>query len=264
MQKFKKIYVVKIGGEILLNKNAISSIAADIAWLSKFLNIVVVHGGGKKISEVMGSLGKRQKFIDGLRVTDSYTIDIVVNALSKINTSFIETINKYGGNAIGLSGGNLFLAKKIPDLGFVGEVEKVNVKILRSLLDQGYIPIITPVGMDKEGNVLNINADIAVGTLAAALKTEKLIIISNTGLLYNLYDKKSIIEELSLEEAKKELENKRFICDGMLPKLRACVHALENSVKEVYITGHEEHVILRILTGEDVGTKIRAISTRTS
>ena len=256
MQKFKKIYVVKIGGEILLNKKAVSSIAADIAWLSKFLNIVVVHGGGKKISEVMESLGKKQKFVNGLRVTDSSTIDIVVNVLSKINANFVNTINKYDGNAIGVSDGNLFLAKKVPNLGFVGEVEKVNVKILRLLLDQCYVPVVAPVGMDKKGNVLNINADIAASTLAAALKTEKLIIISNTGLLYNICDKNSIIKELSLEEAKRELERKKFIRNGMLPKLRACVHALENSVKEVYIIGHEEHAILRIFTGENVGTRI--------
>ncbi|VVB53796.1 [LysW]-aminoadipate/[LysW]-glutamate kinase [uncultured archaeon] len=260
VQRFNgQLFVIKLGGEVMGEKAILDSIARDLILLNLVgIKTVVLHGGGPEISEMMEKLGKKPKFIRGLRVTDEETMDIVKMVLvGKVNTSFVASINRHGGQAVGIAGksGNLLIAeKKNEDLGFVGDISKINPHVLHVLVDKGYIPVVSPIAADKKGNSININADTAAGELAVALKASKIIILTNVpGVL----DKdKKLIKRLTVPDIK-NLEKDGTIAGGMLPKVEACVIALKGGVERAHIVQGGKHALLReILTREGTGTMI--------
>ncbi|GAB4437512.1 MAG: acetylglutamate kinase [bacterium] len=269
---YGKTVVIKYGGHAMIDDNLKNAFAMDMVLLKYVgINPVVVHGGGPQIDELMKKIGKESEFVEGMRVTDKDTMDIVEMVLGgKINTDIVSLINKHGGNAVGLSGkdANFIKAEKLYgrkktdkgyeelDLGLVGEVKEVDTKLLDAVIKNGFIPVIAPFGSDDEGNSLNINADLVAGKIAEAVKAEKLILLTDTeGVL----DRDgSLISYISYEEAMVMLEEKKVIKGGMLPKIRCCVEALKNDVSSCHIIdGRLEHaVLLEIFTQKGVGTKI--------
>jgi acetylglutamate kinase len=249
--------VIKLGGKVLSESRIIRTIAEDLVLLSGDMKPVVIHGGGNQITYKMEKFGMKSKFINGLRVTDEKTLGIVIAILSEINTKIVRLVNKCGGKAVGFSGASgLFLAEKEdPNLGLVGRIKDVNPEIISLLIKNNYIPVILPLALDKEGNILNINADTSAGALASKLRADKLIILSNKGILRDPLDEKSLIKELKLEEAK-EILSKGFISGGMIPKLKTCINALENGVGKTQVIGCKEHALLKTLTHESLGTTI--------
>jgi len=258
-----KVFVIKFSGTVLLDQNIMDSLILDLISLKydAGIGIVVVHGGSERISTVMDKFGLDAKFIDGLRVTDEETRYIVQAVLSDANQKIVWNINKNGGKAVGLSGvsGNLFRARRIePDLGFVGRIEEVENELLHLFTEEGYIPVIYPIGLDEEGTLLNINADHCACKLACSLGAEKLILITNVrGILRNRVDESSLIPLLKLSEAKSIL-NESFITAGMKPKIEACIEAVERGgVKSSHIIGLKKHAILEeIFTEKGIGTMI--------
>lgn len=269
---YGKIVVIKYGGHAMVEETLKNSFALDIVLL-QYVGIkpIIVHGGGPQIDELMKKLGKKITFIEGLRVTDRETMDIVEMVLGgAINTEIVSLINKHGGKAIGLSGedGNMIKAKKLygqkvtesgvenVDIGFVGDVESIDSNLLRALLDNGYVPVIAPFGVDEDGESLNINADTVAGKIGEAVKAEKLILLTDTEGVLDKNGK--LISYISYERATKMLEEKKEISGGMLPKIRCCIEALKNDVKSCHIIdGRLEHsVLLEIFTQAGVGTKL--------
>ena len=274
IKKFnKKIIVIKYGGNVMLEKNLKKNFALDIVMM-KYIGIypVIVHGGGPQIGKTLEKLGKKSKFINGLRVTDAETMDIIEMVLGgKINKEIVTMINQQGGKAVGLSGkdGEMIKAKKhkyknstpetdrpeIIDLGFVGEITSLNSKIILSLLDGGYIPVIAPIGVGKKDETLNINADFVAGHVAMALKAEKLILLTN---VEGVKDKKNkLISTISKQKARELIKNKTIV-NGMEPKVKCCIKALTKGVKKTHIVdGRLKHaVFLEIFTKKGVGTEI--------
>jgi acetylglutamate kinase len=231
------------------------------------LNPVIVHGGGPEVSRHMKALGKEPKFVSGLRVTDEETIDIVKMVLvGKINKEIVSLINRHGKLAVGLSGddGNLIIAKKKEidgvDLGYVGEVTRINRHVLDNLIKADFIPVVATVGVGEDGMSYNINADKVAGEIAAALKADKIIFLTDVNGLYEDFeDKGSLISELKLSDCEEKLSN-REINKGMLPKVEGCVTALKSGVKRAHIlNGTTPHaLLLEIFTDEGVGTMITA------
>lgn len=263
IKKFKNhIFVIKLGGEVMINEKVLDSVAEDLILLN-CVNIkpVVIHGGGNEITKAMDKLGKKPKFVEGLRVTDEETMDIVKMVLiGKINTEIVARINKHGGNAVGISGksAKLFLAEKKKnkdiDLGLVGEIKEVNSDLVTVLVDKGYIPVISPVGIAEDGTSLNINADTATGKLTVALKASKLIIL--TGVDGVMDENGKLIEELNIERCE-DLIKKGVVKNGMIPKLKASIYALENGVPKAHVIKSKEHAILEeIFTAKGTGTMI--------
>jgi len=259
-----KVIVVKYGGNAMVNEELKEQVMEDIVllWLIG-VKIVLVHGGGPEISELMTKLGKKAEFVDGLRVTDKETVDIVQMVLAgKINKSLVNFLEMKGGKAMGISGmdGQLIKAKvKNPKLGYVGEITKVNIQPVLDLLEKGYIPVISTVGCDDEGNAYNINGDTAASFIAGALKAERLIMMTDiAGILKNKDDPTTIIPEVTVEEAKK-LYDSGIISGGMIPKVDCCIEALNHGVKNVIIMdGRVPHAILmEILTDEGAGTMVK-------
>ncbi len=259
-----KVFVIKFSGEVLADGSIMDSIISDLITLKydAGIKMVVVHGASKRISSVMDKLGLKAKFVGGLRVTDEATLDIVQAVLSDTNQRIVWSINKRGGKAkaVGISGvsGNLFTARKLhPDLGFVGCIEKVDGELARLFTQNGYIPVIYPIGSDGQGTLFNINADHGASELACGLKAEKLILLTNVnGVLRNRDDESSLIPTLTLSEAKGILEES-FITAGMKPKIESCIAAVERGVKSAHIIGLKRHAILQeIFTEEGVGTMI--------
>lgn len=269
----KKIIVIKYGGNVMIDENLKNNFALDIVMLKYIgINPVIVHGGGPQIGEILNKFGKKSKFINGLRVTDEETMDIIEMVLGgKINKEIVSLINKHGGKAVGLTGkdGDLIFAKKhkfkkvtpetdqpeIIDLGLVGEITSVNPYIIRSLIDGNYLPVIAPIGVSKIGETLNINADIVAGQIAMALKADKLILLTNTeGILQK--DKK-LIATLSKKKVLELIKDKTII-DGMRPKVECCIEALSNGVKKTHIIdGRVKHaILLEIFTKEGIGSQI--------
>ena len=266
--------VIKIGGHAMVNEKILESTIKDILLLY-FVGIkpIVVHGGGPEISEKMERLGIKPKFVDGLRVTDKETMEIVEMVLDgKINSKIVTTFIKYGGRAVGISGkdGLLIIAKKklikkrqngkevIIDLGFVGETEYVNPEILRILVDHGYIPVVSPVATDLEGNTYNINADIVAGNLAAAMKAKKLIILTDVpGILRDVEDKSSLISKMKASELEEMLKEGK-LKGGMIPKVEAVLKAIKGGVERAHIIdGSREHaILLELFTRDGIGTMI--------
>ncbi len=253
----KKTFVLKIGGSI--TETAMEVFAQDVVLLS-FVGIrpVVVHGGGPKIDELSKDLGIQGKTIDGLRVTDEKTMEIVEMVLTgKINKDIVNAINSSGGKAVGISGkdGGLIEARKFdPRLGKVGDIERINPEILRVLEEGGYIPVVSPVGFG-DGGTLNINADIAAGEIAGALKAEKLIYLTDVEGV--LDESGNLITSITLEKAE-ELIRSGTAKGGMIPKLRGGIRALKKGCRKVHIIngGIPHAVLLEIFTKKGIGTEV--------
>ena len=259
-----KIVVVKYGGNAMVNEQLKQQVMEDIVllWLIG-VKVVLVHGGGPEISELMKKLGKQPQFVDGLRVTDQETVDIVQMVLAgKVNKTLVNLLEMKGGRAVGLSGmdGRLIEAKmKDERLGFVGEVTKIHISPVTDLLDKGYIPVVSTVGCDRQGNAYNINGDTAAAHIAGALNAERLIMMTDiAGILRDKDDPSTLIPEITLSQAK-ELYASGVISGGMIPKVDCCVTALHAGVKNVVIMdGRVPHsILMELLTNEGAGTWIR-------
>ena len=259
-----KIVVVKYGGNAMVNEQLKQQVMEDIVllWLIG-VKVVLVHGGGPEISELMGRLGKQPEFVDGLRVTDQETVDIVQMVLAgKVNKTLVNLLEMKGGRAVGLSGmdGRLIEAKmKDERLGFVGEVTKIHISPVTDLLDKGYIPVVSTVGCDRQGNAYYINGETAAAHIAGALNAERLIMMTDiAGILRDKDDPSTLIPEITLSQAK-ELYASGVISGGMIPKVDCCVTALHAGVKNVVIMdGRVPHsILMELLTNEGAGTWIR-------
>ena len=259
-----KVVVVKYGGNAMVNEQLKQQVMEDIVllWLIG-VKIVLVHGGGPEITELMDRLGKKPEFVDGLRVTDKETVDIVQMVLAgKVNKTLVNLLEMKGGKAIGLSGmdGRLIEAKvKDERLGFVGEITRIHIKPVTDLLNNGYIPVVSTVGCDKAGNAYNINGDTAAAHIAGALNAERLILMTDiAGILRDKNDPATLIPELTLPEAD-ELRREGVISGGMIPKVDCCVTALHAGVKNaVIMDGRVPHsILMELLTNEGAGTWIR-------
>lgn len=264
LKKFgSKRVVIKVGGELLDNEEATKSFAQDLILLKSVgIQIVLCHGGGPQISRAMKKFGKEPKFIDGLRVTDEETMEIMsMVLLGKLNRKLVSLLNVHGPKAIGISGadGSLFKAKqKSPELGFVGDIVNVNSKVVTKLLDDGYLPVIGSVGIDEEGLPYNINVDIAAGRLASELGAEKLIILSNVEGLYETFgDENSLIPEIKAKGLRK-MKDSGSLTSGMIPKVEGILYAIDGGVERAHILdGRVNHaVLLEIFTPEGIGTMI--------
>lgn len=260
-----KVLVVKYGGNAMINGELKDSVMRDMVLLNLIgVKVVLVHGGGPEITEMLSKVGKETVFVDGLRVTDEETAQIVLMVLSgKINKGLVGLIEQKGGKAIGLSGvdGSMIEAKKRNEkLGFVGDITNINPVIIEDALEKGYIPIISTVGCDKEGNIYNINADTAAAKIAGALGAESLISMTDiSGIMRDKNDPSTLISSLTIEEAN-ALMNDGTIKDGMIPKAQCCIDALNWGVKKVFIIdGRVPHsILIETLTNEGMGTMFTA------
>ncbi|HOJ47424.1 MAG TPA: acetylglutamate kinase [Bacillota bacterium] len=258
---YNKTVVVKYGGNAMINEDLKKAVMRDVVLLSLIgVRVVLVHGGGPEITEMLSKINKKTEFIDGLRVTDKETAEIVQMVLAgKINKNLVGLIQNLGGKAIGLSGidGHMIKAKKLDErLGFVGEITEVNTQPIIDLLDKGYIPVISSVGYDNEDNVYNINADTAAAGIAAALKAESLITLTDIrGILRDMDDENSLIRVIRVDEVP-ALMNSGVISGGMIPKVECCVEAVRRGVKKVFvIDGRVPHsILIEMLTDEGIGT----------
>ncbi|MBR3640822.1 MAG: acetylglutamate kinase [Oscillibacter sp.] len=259
-----KIVVVKYGGNAMINEQLKQQVMEDIILLRLIgVEVVLVHGGGPEITDLMSRLGKSPEFVDGLRVTDKETVDIVQMVLAgKINKTLVNLLEMKGGKAVGLSGmdGRLISAKqKDPRLGYVGEVTQINARPIIDLLDNGYIPVISTVGCDEEGNAYNINGDTAAACIAGAMGAERLIMMTDiAGILRDKDDPSTLIAEITLKEAER-LYEEGVISGGMIPKLECCIRAIREGVENVVIMdGRVPHsILMELLTDEGAGTWIR-------
>ena len=260
-----KTVVIKYGGNAMVNEELKKQVMRDIvlSWLIG-IRVVLVHGGGPEISDLMDKLGKVPKFVDGLRVTDQETMDIVQMALSgKVNKSLVNLIDAAGGRAVGVSGVDARLIEaeiKDEKLGLVGDITKVNTAVIGDLLNNNYIPVVSTIGCDKKGNIFNINGDTAAAYIAGALGAERLILMTDiAGILRDKNDPASLIPEISVKEAA-ALREKGVIGGGMIPKVECCVTAIEKGVKKVIIIdGRVPHsILMELLTDEGAGTMIKA------
>jgi len=259
-----KTVVVKYGGNAMTSEALKQQVMEDIVllWLIG-VKIVLVHGGGPEISEMMDKLGKKPEFVDGLRVTDKETIDIVQMVLAgKVNKTLVNMLEMKGGKAIGLSGmdGRLIEAKvKDEKLGYVGEITKIHIKPVADILNNGYIPVISTVGCDKEGNAYNINGDTAAAYISGALEAERLIMMTDiAGVLRDKNKTETLISEIGLEQVD-ELKKEGIISGGMIPKVECCVTAIKQGVKNVVIMdGRVPHsILMELLTNEGAGTLVK-------
>ena len=272
-----KTIVIKYGGSAMVNPVAREQFIQDIV-LMKYVGInpVIVHGGGPEINEMLQKIGKESKFIAGNRVTDEETMEIVEMVLSgKVNKGIVADINKYGGKAIGISGkdDNMILVrqkyieeksensgetKKI-DIGFVGEIENINTEIIKMLEKSDYIPVISSIGTDKNGQTYNINADYVAGEIAGKLNADRMIFLTDVdGILLDYHDKQTLIDEIDVKKVN-DLIEREIISGGMLPKVTTCLDAIENGVENVVIlNGKLEHsLLLELFTEEGAGTLIK-------
>ncbi|GHV47965.1 acetylglutamate kinase [Clostridia bacterium] len=258
-----KIVVVKYGGNAMTNETLKSAVMSDVVLLSLVgVKIVLVHGGGPEINEMLKKIGKESKFINGLRYTDEETVDIVQMVLcGKVNKDLVEKLRLTGGKALGLCGldANMIEAQQLsPELGFVGEIKKINTNCIITALDNGYIPVISTVGSDNDGTVYNINADTAAARIAAELKSENLILMTDIkGLLRDKDDEDTLIYKVNVSEVPL-LKQEGVIVGGMLPKIDCCVEAVRRGVRQAnIIDGRIPHaVLLELLTSEGAGTMI--------
>lgn len=258
---YNKIVVVKYGGNAMIDEKLKNAVMGDIVLMSLIgIKVVLVHGGGPEITEMLGKIGKETEFVDGLRVTDSETADVVQMVLSgKINKSLVNQLQNKGGKAMGICGtdGHMIEAKQLdPRLGYVGEITNVNPQPILDLLEMGYIPVVSSVGCDSEGNVYNINADTAAAKIAGMLNAESLISMTNiSGILRDKDDPSSLIPKLTTTEAA-QLMDEGIIAGGMIPKVECCVDAINWGVNKVFvIDGTIKHAILiETLTDEGIGT----------
>ena len=258
-----KTVVVKYGGNAMINEELKMQVMEDIVllWLIG-VKIVLVHGGGPEINDLMNRLGKKAEFVDGLRVTDKETVDIVQMVLAgKVNKTLVNLLEMKGGKAMGISGmdGRL-IESRIKDerLGYVGEITKIHINPVTDLLEKGYIPVISTVGCDRQGNTYNINGDTAAAHIAGALGAERLIMMTDIdGILRDRNDPASLIPEITVKEAE-NLQKEGVISGGMIPKVECCIEAIREGVKNVIIMdGRVPHsILMELLTDEGAGTMI--------
>ncbi|KMT22657.1 acetylglutamate kinase [Clostridium cylindrosporum] len=255
--------VIKFGGSIMRSEEGKDAFFKDVAYLKKNgVNIVIVHGGGPNISNMLDKIGCTTEFINGQRVTDGHTMEIVEMTLcGSVNKELSGTLSSYSLNALGVSGRDCSLLKakkkysyvngeKI-DLGLVGEVESVNTEFLNMLIDKDIIPVIAPIGVDNEGNIYNINADYVAGAVSSALKAEKLVLMTDIeGVYLDINDKSSLIKEITTSEIKDYIKS-GVIQGGMIPKMECCIAAIENGTNTVHLVdGRREHSLLTDAFGE--------------
>lgn len=258
-----KIVVVKYGGNAMVNEHLKEQVMEDIVLLSLIgVKVVLVHGGGPEINEIMGKLGKKPEFVDGLRVTDKETVDIVQMVLAgKVNKTLVNLLEMKGGKAMGISGmdGHLIEAKtKNERLGYVGEIVHIHIKPVLDLLEKGYIPVISTLGCDRDGNTYNINGDTAAAYIAGALGAERLIMMTDiAGVLRDKDDISTLIPQMTISEAK-QLHDEGVISGGMIPKVDCCIEAIHKGVKTVVIMdGRVPHsILMELLTDEGAGTMV--------
>lgn len=258
-----KVVVVKYGGNAMINESLKKQVMEDIVllWLIG-VKVVLVHGGGPEINDLMNKLGKKAEFVDGLRVTDKETVDIVSMVLAgKVNKSLVNLLQVQGGNVMGVSGidGKLIEAKvKNDKLGYVGEITKINIEPVEGILEYGYIPVVSTVACDKKGNIYNINGDTAAAFIAGALNAERLIMMTDiAGVLMDKDDPSTLIPELTVTQAQK-LKEDGIIAGGMIPKVDCCVEAINMGVENVTIMdGRIPHsILMELLTAEGAGTMV--------
>ena len=258
-----KIVVIKYGGNAMIDENLKMQVMEDIAllWLIG-VKVVLIHGGGPEISDTMKKFGKKSEFVNGLRVTDKETVDIVQMVLAgKVNKTLVNLLQMKGGHAVGLSGidgGILEATMKDERLGYVGEVTKIRTQPITDLLEKNYIPVISTIASDRQGNTFNINGDTAAASIAGALKAECLIMMTDiAGLLRDKDDPSTLIPAVTVSEAK-QLFEEGVICGGMIPKVDCCIEAIEKGVKHVVIMdGRVPHsILMELLTDEGAGTMV--------
>jgi acetylglutamate kinase len=269
-----KVIVIKYGGHAMTSPDLKQKFAQDIAFLQfSGLRPVIVHGGGPEITQMLDIMGKESKFIEGLRVTDAETVEIAQMVLvGKINADITSLIVSYGANAIGLNGkdSRLIAANKLLktvktdeglkdiDLGYVGSIKSINTQLLNVVLDSGYIPVIAPIGVGPDGQAYNINADTVAGDMAAALKAEKLIMLTDVkGIFENPKDPATFISQLNFDKAY-EMILKGAIDGGMIPKIKACIKALKNTTKAAHIIDGRtpRSILMEIFTDKGFGTMV--------
>lgn len=264
IQKYAgKTIVVKYGGNAMINEELKSAVMSDIVLLQLVgVNVVLVHGGGPEINAMLKKTGKESKFVNGMRVTDEETIDIVQMVLAgKVNKSLANQLNLSGGKAIGLCGldGNLLKAQKQTkngDIGFVGDITDVDVTVINDVINSGYIPVIATVAGGTEGEVYNINADIAASAIAAKLNAQKLILMTDVrGLLRDKDDEDTLISVVNVSEVPR-LKNEGIISGGMIPKIDCCVEAVRQGVDRAHILdGRIPHsILIELFSDEGIGT----------
>jgi acetylglutamate kinase len=259
-----KTFVIKYGGAAMTDDTLKATFAKDVTLLRKIgVKIVIVHGGGKEITEMLNKLEIKTKFVNGQRYTDEQTLDVVQMVLAgKVNKEIVARINENGGNAVGLCGvdGDLIKAKRLKengqDIGLVGEITGINANVLTLLLNSNFLPVVAPTGVGEEGELYNINADIAAGEIAAALKSEKLLYLSD---VEGVIVEGNLMSSLTEDEAKEFVKQGR-INGGMIPKVNSAFKALDEGVKKVHIIdGRVTHsLLLEIFTDEGVGTELLA------
>ncbi|HJJ31442.1 MAG TPA: acetylglutamate kinase [Methanocorpusculum sp.] len=259
-----KVVVIKYGGNAMVSEELKELVMIDavLLWLIG-IKVVLVHGGGPEISDLMTKLGKKPEFVDGLRVTDRETVDIAQMVLAgKVNKSLVNFLGMIGGKAMGISGidGQLIEAKmKDVRLGYVGEITNINIQPVRDILEKGYIPVISTIGCDREGNIYNINGDTAAAYIAGALQAKRLIMLTDVeGILKEKDDPSTLISELSVSEAKRLFAD-GTISGGMVPKVECCIEAISRGVRKVVILdGRVPHaILLELLTDEGSGTLVK-------
>ena len=258
-----KTVVIKYGGNAMINEELKQQVMEDICllWLIG-VKVVLIHGGGPEISETMKKLGKKSEFVNGLRVTDRETVDIVQMVLAgKVNKTLVNLIQMKGGHAVGLSGidgGILEATMKDEALGYVGEITKIRTQPITDLLEKNYIPVISTIASDRQGNTFNINGDTAAACIAGALGAERLIMMTDiAGLLRDKDDPSTLIPAVTVSEAK-QLFEEGIISGGMIPKVDCCIEAIEKGVRHVVIMdGRVPHsILMELLTDEGAGTMV--------
>jgi acetylglutamate kinase len=271
---YGKTIVVKYGGNAMINEELKLKVIQDIILMKYIgINVVVVHGGGPEITALMKQMGKDPEFVHGLRVTDRETMEIAEMVLvGKLNPEIVSLINHHGGKAVGLSGkdGGMIRAHKslltkvvdgetkTYDIGFVGDVEKVDASVVKAVVNAGYIPVIAPIGVGENNQSYNINADYVAGDVAGALLADKLLLLTDVeGVFRDYQDKSTLISSLTLREID-ELIAQGIIAGGMIPKVQACVNAINKGVKKVnIIDGRLPHsILLELFTNQGIGTEI--------
>ena len=269
-----KTVVIKYGGNAMINEDLKNKVLRDIVFLHcSGMRPVIVHGGGPEITSMLKKLDKKSEFVNGLRVTDEETVSIAEMILvGKINTELVSLINRQGGKAVGLNGkdNSLVTAKKHMaeiyengeiqsiDIGFVGEVENINIELIEDLLDKGYIPVIAPTAVGANGETYNVNADSVAGEVAGALKAEKLLLLTDVkGIFTDYRDDNTFMSTLTFEKAQ-ELMIKGNIDGGMIPKVKACITALSGGAKKTHIIdGREPHsILMELFTNSGIGTEV--------
>ncbi|MDD4574017.1 MAG: acetylglutamate kinase [Sphaerochaeta sp.] len=261
------VVVVKYGGSAMVDEALCASVIQDIAML-KYIGLkpVVVHGGGNEITSMLARLGKKTEFLDGLRITDAETAKIAEMVLSgSIGKSLVEKLQSVGIQAAGISGkdGRTLLCSrkkddKQRDLGFVGQIDKVDTTLLKTLIDNGFVPVLSPVGVDEESHTYNVNADYAASAVAGALDAQKLIFLTDVeGILKNKDDASTLFSSLTRREALQHIEDE-IIVGGMIPKVQCCLDALEKGVQSVHVLdGRVPHtILLEIFTAKGIGTMV--------